>query len=107
MTILLGPVTQLAPAKQNDLGSDGMNRVWRTIVMVSLASMSAPALAVDSIGHAPSPKRLLIACMSKQMSASKTLSYNEATKLCKAQVKSQSATLVTSTAVKPMSGLSR
>jgi len=45
--------------------------------------------------------------MSKQMSASKTLSYNEATKLCKAQVKSQSATLVTSTAVKPMSGLSR
>jgi hypothetical protein len=84
-----------------------MNRVWRTIVLVSLASVSAQALAVDSIGRAPSLKRLLIACMNKQMAASKTVSYNEATKLCTAQLKSQSATLASSTAVKPMSGLNR
>jgi hypothetical protein len=86
-----------------------MNRAWRIVVMLSVASVSARAVAVDSIGHAPSPspKRLLIACMSKQMSASKTISYNEATKLCKAQLKSQSATLASSTAVKPMSGLNR
>jgi hypothetical protein len=97
----------VALANQCDWGVIEMNRAWQTIVMVSAASMSAQAFAVDSIGHAPSPKRLLIACMSKQMSASKTLSYNEATKLCKAQLKSQSATLASSTAVKPMSGLNR
>jgi hypothetical protein len=84
-----------------------MSRAWRIVVMVSMASVSVQAVAVDPIGHAPSPKRLLIACMSKQMSASKTLSYNDATKLCKAQLKSQSATLASGTAVKPMSGLNR
>jgi hypothetical protein len=84
-----------------------MSRAWRIVVMLSMASVSLQAVAVDPIGHAPSPKRLLIACMSKQMSASRTLSYNEATKLCKAQLKSQSATLASGTAVKPMSGLNR
>jgi hypothetical protein len=84
-----------------------MNRAWRIVGMLSMASVSVQAVAVDPIGRAPSPKRLLIACMSKQMSASKTISYNEATKLCKAQLKSQSATLASGTAAKPMSGLNR
>jgi hypothetical protein len=84
-----------------------MSRAWRIVVLLSMASVSVQAVAVEPIGHAPSPKRLLIACMSKQMSASRTLSYNEATKLCKAQLKSQSATLASGTAVKPMSGLNR
>jgi len=83
-----------------------MNRACRIAVLMSIASVSAQAIAADIAGRPPSPKRLLIACMTKKMSASRTISYNEATKVCQAQLKTQSATLASST-VKPMSGLSR
>jgi hypothetical protein len=39
--------------------------------------------------------------MSKQMSASRTISYNEASKLCKQQIKTQNASLASGTAAKP------
>ncbi|MDP9013416.1 MAG: hypothetical protein M3O41_12295 [Pseudomonadota bacterium] len=87
-----------------------MKRGWQTVVMLGMSLgmslVSWQAAASDSAGRPPSPKRLMVACMTKQMSASKTLSYNEATKLCKAQLQSQNATLASST-VKPMSGLNR
>ncbi|MDP8984990.1 MAG: hypothetical protein M3N97_08080 [Pseudomonadota bacterium] len=88
-----------------------MKRAWHTGITVSVALMiwqalvSWPAWAGGSAARPPAPKRLLIACMTKHMSASKTLSYNEATRVCKAQLRSQDAALASS-AVKPMSGLS-
>ncbi len=66
--------------------------------MIVLAGMMAGAAAQASAAGAStapgtSRKRQISECMSKQMSASRTLSYNEASKICKAQLKSQSPTL--------------
>ena len=79
-----------------------MNRAWGIVLIISVASASFPAVAATPLTHPPSAKRLLIACMTKEMSTSKTMSYNEATRVCKATLKTQSATLASGT-VKPMS----
>jgi hypothetical protein len=54
------------------------------------------SVAARPFGH-PNPhshRQQLINCMNKRMSASRTISYNEATKVCKAQLlAAQSATL--------------
>ena len=39
--------------------------------------------------------------MTKQMSASRTISYNEATKVCKDLIKSQNGSIVASNEAKP------
>ncbi|MDB6085269.1 MAG: hypothetical protein JWN43_3150 [Gammaproteobacteria bacterium] len=83
-----------------------MNRALRMSVLIGVASISSRAVAVDSVAHPQSPRRQLVACMTKQMSASKTISYNEATKVCKAQLKSQGATLASSGTAKPAGGMS-
>ncbi len=59
-------------------------------------SVSAAGTNPPTISH----KRQVSECMTRQMSMSRTLSYNEASRLCKAQLKSQSAAL-TATAAKP------
>jgi hypothetical protein len=79
-----------------------MNRAWGIVLIISVASASSQAVAAPPVTRPPSAKRLLIACMTKEMSSSRTISYNEATKVCKVQLKTQSATLASGT-VKPMS----
>ncbi len=84
-----------------------MNRGHGIFVLMSMISAGSQALAASPPMHPPSAKRLLIACMTREMSSSRTLSYNDATKMCKTQVnkmpmKTQSATLASGT-VKPMS----
>jgi hypothetical protein len=83
-----------------------MNRALLTSVIVGVASMSVQAMAVDSISHPVSPRHQLMACMTKRMSASKTISYNEATKVCKAQLKSQNPALASRTTVNSEGALS-
>jgi hypothetical protein len=88
-----------------------MNRVFTVIAMTSVMLVGARALAVDSASQSTMSKRQLIAqmigCMRKQMSADKTISYNEAMKACKDQISKQndnsaSRTLVASdTQTKP------
>jgi hypothetical protein len=67
--------------------------------------LSGEALAVDQASRPLSPKRQLIACMNRQMAASRQISYNEATKVCKTQLQAQSATLTSSVLAKPVTVL--
>jgi len=69
-------------------------------VMTVAALMCTPALA-EPINHSVSSKHQLIACMTKRMSASRTVSYNDAAKLCKDQLKAQNSSVTPSAAVKP------
>lgn len=78
-----------------------MNRALGLAVSICVASASSQTVAA-ALSRAQSAKRLLVVCMNREMSASKTISYNEATKLCKAQIKTQSATLTTGL-LKPVS----
>lgn len=92
-------------------GRSEMQRARHRLIAVSVALIicqalvSWPAWAGGSAARPPTAKRLLIACMTQHMSASKTVSYNEASRVCKAQLRSHDAALASS-AVKPVSGLS-
>jgi hypothetical protein len=80
-----------------------MNRVLTVIAMTCVMLVGARALASDSISQSTMSKRQLIVqmvgCMRKQMSANKTLSYNEAMKACKDQISKQSANSASRTLV--------
>jgi ABC-type proline/glycine betaine transport system permease subunit len=69
-------------------------------VMAGAALICAQALA-DPMSHSVSNKHQLIACMTKRMSASRSVSYNDAAKLCKDQLKAQNSSVTPSAAVKP------
>jgi len=70
-----------------------MNHVLTAIAMTGLL-IGAQALAVDSTGQPTISKRQritqIVGCMRKQMSANNTISYNEAMKMCKDQMNTQS-----------------
>ncbi len=83
-----------------------MTRWLRMLVASGAVLISAQAFS-NSISHPLSPKHQLIACMTKRMSASKTISYNEATKVCKEQLKAQTPTLASTAVSRPVSGLGR
>jgi hypothetical protein len=52
-----------------------------------LAGAPAPAADTSAENNWVTAKRQLLGCMSKRMSASRTVSYNEAKKTCTAQLK--------------------
>jgi hypothetical protein len=83
-----------------------MIRGGTLFVLIGAAGMSMQAMAADP-NRPVSPRRQLSACMSKQMAASRTISYNQATAVCKAQLKAKAPTLASSIQSKPASGLSR
>lgn len=66
------------------------------------ASVLHGALAAEVSSHPPSAKRQLVTCMTKRMSDSKSISYNDATKLCKGQLAAQRVILTTNVLAKPM-----
>jgi hypothetical protein len=71
------------------------------LLSMTLLATGSAAMAAPAPSQAALYKKQLIGCMTKQMSASRTISYNEATKVCKDLIKSQSDTLVASNATKP------
>jgi hypothetical protein len=78
-----------------------MRRVFILLGMVgTMAAVMQPCSAATP-SVATLHKRQISDCMSKQMSASRTISYNEASKLCKQQIKTQNASLASGTATKP------
>jgi hypothetical protein len=84
-----------------------MNFRWIVAAMCGIAVsglglLADGARAADAGSHAPSAKRQLAMCMTKRMSDSRTLSYNDATKLCKEQLEAQRVTLAQSVLAKPM-----
>lgn len=72
------------------------------MAIMGLGLWTGGASAADAASHAPSSKRQLAMCMTKRMSDNRTLSYNDATKLCKEQLEAQRAPLTQSVLAKPM-----
>jgi hypothetical protein len=68
---------------------------------IALILSGSAALAAPAPSQAALNKKQLIGCMTKQMSASRSISYNEATKVCKDLIKAQGDTLIASNATKP------
>ena len=83
-----------------------MIRSGTLLALIGAAGVGIQALAVD-LNRPVSPRRQLAVCMNKQMSASRTISYNEATAVCKAQLKAKEPTLASSIQGKPTSGLAK
>jgi hypothetical protein len=83
-----------------------MTRGGTLLVLLGAAGMSMQASAVDP-NRQVSARRQLSICMNKQMAASRTISYNQATAVCKAQLKAKEPALASSVQSKPASGLSR
>lgn len=68
-----------------------MKRIWFAIFVAGvLVSAQAPAADLSPESAWVAAKRQLLGCMSKRMSASRTVSYNEAKRACSAQLKPQS-----------------
>jgi len=80
---------------------------WLKVAVCGMAAMGLAWAADGARATEPSPrpvsaKRQMVMCMTKRMSDSKTLSYNDAAKLCKEQLQAQRATLTTSVLARPM-----
>jgi hypothetical protein len=67
-----------------------INRLLNVIATTGVMFAGAQALAVDSINQPTIGKRQMIVqvadCMRKQMSSSKTVSYNQSMKACRDQI---------------------
>ncbi len=74
-----------------------MNIAVKTLMLIGAAGIGWHAWAAEPPGGTASPRRQLNACMNKQMAASRTLSYNAATALCKARLKGGDATVASAT----------
>jgi hypothetical protein len=76
---------------------------WFAVGMVLFVSFlwSTGAMALTPASQAIVNRRLVSNCMSRQMAASRTLSYNEASKLCKDRIKSEADALSASNQAKP------
>ena len=79
-----------------------MNRALIAIGVTSALLMVAQACA-DPANRPQTPRRQLMDCMSRRMSADRTLSYNDAVKRCKEQMKTQDAAVISSNPAKPAS----
>jgi hypothetical protein len=83
-----------------------MIRMGTLFALIGAAGAGLQAMAVDL--NRPVPlRRQLAVCMNKQMSASRTISYNEATAVCKAQPKAKTPTLASSVQPKSAGGLAK
>ena len=67
---------------------------WLSVVLVgAFVAAISPALAGTLQSQALLNRHQLADCMSKQMAASRTISYNEASKLCRDRMKTQAENL--------------
>jgi hypothetical protein len=74
--------------------------VW---LLVGSLTVSAGAFAQDPNGEPAPNKRQLSSCMSRRMASDRLLSYNDAAKACKIQVRSRKAETASNTRPKPIS----
>lgn len=73
------------------------------IGVTSALLMVGQACAADPGNRPQTPRRQLMDCMTRRMSADRTLSYNEAVKRCKEQMKTKDAAALSSNPAKPAS----
>jgi hypothetical protein len=81
-----------------------MMRVLTMITAAGVMLLGVQALAADPPSHAKNSRHQLAGCVIKRMSASRTVSYNQATKACKEQFKPLDDDLASNTPVKPGNG---
>jgi hypothetical protein len=78
-----------------------MNRIIISMTAAGLLFYAAQAIAVESMTQPTMNKRHTIRdCMTKQMTANKTMSYNGATKVCTDRMKTQPENSASSTPLK-------
>ncbi len=71
---------------------------------VCLLLSSVPLFAEESVSHAPPPNRRQLAdCMTRRMYANRTLSYNDAAKACRDQLRGPKTDAALNHAPKPVS----
>jgi hypothetical protein len=87
-------------------GGIRMIRRGTLLVLIGTAGVSIQAVAIDQ-NRPVSPRHQLTVCMNKQMSASRTISYNQATAVCKAQLKAKAPALASSIQPRQASGLAK
>ena len=83
-----------------------MIRTGTLFALIGAAGLSLQAMALDPNRPVPA-RRQLAACMNKQMSVSRTISYNQAAAVCKAQLKPKAPTLASSIPPRQASGLTK
>jgi hypothetical protein len=83
-----------------------MIRIGALFALMGAVASSTQGMAAD-LNRPVSPRRQLAICMNRQMSASRTMSYNQATAVCKAQLKAKAPDLASSIQPKPSSGLAK
>jgi len=67
------------------------------LVMAGMIFIGAQSLAGNGVSQAALNRRQLINCMNKTMYSNKAISYNEAAKACKDQLKAQNGRVAFST----------
>jgi hypothetical protein len=81
-----------------------MNRELTLIAATCTLLVGIQALAADPTNPSKIPRRQMVDCMMKRMSADKVLSYNSAAKDCINQLKVQNDKLASNASVKPTDG---
>ncbi|MGA2188639.1 MAG: hypothetical protein ABSH33_08915 [Steroidobacteraceae bacterium] len=81
-----------------------MHRLLGTLIASSALFAGAESLG-NATDHPPSARHQLMVCMTKAMSASRTISYNQASKLCKQQL--HPPAMASAVASKPADGWGR
>ena len=88
------------------MGGVQMRRVT-VIVTAGMILVGAQALAASPKSQAALNRRQLVDCMSKRMAFDKAISYNEAAKVCKIQMKAQNDHVELSTPTTQANALSQ
>ena len=78
-----------------------MQRAMTAICVSGLVLISAPAAATEPAGPAALLRQQISDCMSKKMGTDKTLSYNEAMRVCKARLQPSKDTLASNSTAAP------
>jgi hypothetical protein len=81
-----------------------MRCAWLAFTAIGLILSSAPILAEESANPAPQfSKRQLADCMTRRMFADRTVSYNDAAKACKDQLRGRKTDAALNNTPKPVS----
>lgn len=84
-----------------------MQRVSPLIGVGLLIVCGVSTAAPTPVSRSALARHQLAACMTREMAASRTMFYNEASRVCKARLQSTGSMLASSTGVKAGSGMGR
>jgi hypothetical protein len=69
------------------------------LILTVASALSAPSFAAEPAAQPLSTKRQMVDCMTKRMSASRTLSYNAAMQACKDALQDQKTAVASNTQI--------